>query len=222
MPRPHKREAPDLMKYQVVKKQRNNRNLGSECSTTLKQRRTHLAGWVFNQPASRQACLSEHLSLSQMSNPDLDSDGATSGLDNENSCLSSQHTPAATDDVALQGCPVFDVQQSPKKALRAAMMKKRFAETILKAQKNTLFDHGKANPLKMQQEKERFKSIQRKGELSNSIFFPSLVTPHLPAKSQVQYDIYVCKDPKEQALHFDFARQALDVICSTMDTIFSC
>jgi hypothetical protein len=62
-------------------------------------------------------------------------------LDNENSCLSSQHTPAATDVVPPQGCLIFDVQQSPKKALRVAMMKNRFAETILKAQKNTLFDH---------------------------------------------------------------------------------
>ena len=37
--------------------------------------------------------------------------------------------------------PIFDVQLSPKKALRAAMLKSRFADTILKAQQKTLLDH---------------------------------------------------------------------------------
>ena len=64
----------------------------------------------------------------------------------------------------------------------------------------------------MQQENERFKSIQRKGELSNSIFASLPCNLHLLRKSQVQYDIFVCKDPKEQALHFIFTTQALDVL----------
>jgi hypothetical protein len=55
------------------------------------------------------------------------------------------------------------------------------------------------------------KNIQCKGELSNSIFSPSLVTPHLLTKNLMQYDIFVNNDPNEQALHFNFARQALDV-----------
>jgi hypothetical protein len=75
MPRPHKRGALDLIKYQIVKRQRLDCSLASECSTTLKQETTHPAGWVFNQSASEQACLTEHLSISQMSNTDLDSDG---------------------------------------------------------------------------------------------------------------------------------------------------
>jgi hypothetical protein len=33
------------------------------------------------------------------------------------------------------------VSDDGKKALRAAIMKSRFSETILKAQKKTLFDH---------------------------------------------------------------------------------
>lgn len=37
--------------------------------------------------------------------------------------------------------PLLDVQMSPKKALRAAMLKSRFADTILKAQQRTLLDH---------------------------------------------------------------------------------
>ncbi|XP_050944518.1 transcription factor GTE12 isoform X2 [Cucumis melo] len=58
--------------------------------------------------------------------------------------------------------PVFDVQLSPKKALRAAMLKSRFAETILKAQQKTLLDLGdKVDQLKIQQEKERLERRQR-------------------------------------------------------------
>jgi len=38
-------------------------------------------------------------------------------------------------------CPDFDVHLSPKKALRVAMLKSRYAETILKAQEKTLLDH---------------------------------------------------------------------------------
>ncbi|KAF7840389.1 transcription factor GTE12 [Senna tora] len=94
---------------------------------------------------------------------DPDSDGAVSALDSEHVCSSSQLT-TATDSSAgeVWSTPVCDVQLSPKKALRAAMMKSRFADTILKAQQKTLLDHGdKADFLKMQQEKERLERIQR-------------------------------------------------------------
>lgn len=36
---------------------------------------------------------------------------------------------------------MFEVQLSPKKALRAAMLKSRFADTILRAQQKTLLEH---------------------------------------------------------------------------------
>lgn len=37
--------------------------------------------------------------------------------------------------------PIVDIQMSPSRALRAAMLKSRFADTILKAQQKTLLDH---------------------------------------------------------------------------------
>ena len=43
--------------------------------------------------------------------------------------------------VLVWSMPVLPVQLSPKKALRAAMLKSRFADTILKAQQKTLLDH---------------------------------------------------------------------------------
>lgn len=43
--------------------------------------------------------------------------------------------------VLVWSTPDFPVQLSPKKALRAAMLKSRFADTILKAQQKTLLEH---------------------------------------------------------------------------------
>ncbi|XP_022764591.1 transcription factor GTE12-like [Durio zibethinus] len=80
------------------------------------------------------------------------SDGAVSALVPESVRLSSQLTTPT--DAFLT--PIADLQMSPKKALRAAMLKSRFADTILKAQQNLLLVHGaKADPVRMQQEKEK-------------------------------------------------------------------
>ncbi|EEF31529.1 transcription factor GTE9 [Ricinus communis] len=95
------------------------------------------------------------MSMPQMSKSDPDSDGDISALDEENICRNSQlMTPA-------KYISIFDVQLSPTKALRAAMIKRRFADTIFKAQLKKLLPHGdKADPVKLQQEKERFEMRQ--------------------------------------------------------------
>ncbi|XP_021295122.1 transcription factor GTE9 isoform X2 [Herrania umbratica] len=101
---------------------------------------------------------------SQMSKSDPDSDGAVSALDDENVCLSSQLTTPATDAASGEGLltPIFAIQMSPKKALRAAMLRSRFADTILKAKQKRLLDHGdEADPVKMQQQKEKLERRQR-------------------------------------------------------------
>ncbi|XP_043808230.1 transcription factor GTE12 isoform X5 [Manihot esculenta] len=108
--------------------------------------------------------LQKSMSTAQRSKSDLDSDGAVSALDDENACPSSQLMPCATDVTSGEGgIPhSFDVQLSPTKALRAAMLKYRFADTILKAQQKTLLDHcEKADLVKMQREKERLERKQR-------------------------------------------------------------
>ncbi|KAG8099877.1 hypothetical protein GUJ93_ZPchr0013g35431 [Zizania palustris] len=54
---------------------------------------------------------------------------------------------------------------SPSKALRAAMLKSRFAGTIVKAQQKALLDHGKKiDPAKLQLEKERLEKRQQEGK----------------------------------------------------------
>ncbi|XP_022720339.1 transcription factor GTE12-like isoform X1 [Durio zibethinus] len=119
---------------------------------------------VCSAVASKLDCQAKSTSTSQTSKSDPDSDGAVSALDDENVCPSSQLTTPATDAASDEGLltPIFEAQMSPEKALRAAMLKRRFAETILKAKQKTLLDHGdKADPVKMQQEKENLERRQR-------------------------------------------------------------
>ncbi|GLU13883.1 hypothetical protein SLE2022_304930 [Rubroshorea leprosula] len=113
--------------------------------------------------ASQLDCLAKSTLTSQMSKSDPDSDGAISAFDDGHGCLSSELKIPATDAAVSEGLTTtFDVQMSPSKALRAALLKSRFADTILKAQQKTLLDHGdKADPIKIQQEKERMERRQR-------------------------------------------------------------
>ncbi|KAK9267193.1 hypothetical protein L1049_009613 [Liquidambar formosana] len=93
--------------------------------------------------ASSSGLSAKSTSTSQMSKSDPDSDGAVSAVDDENICPSSHLTTPATAAAPGEGweTPLFDVQMSPKRALRAALLKSRFADTILKAQQKTLLDH---------------------------------------------------------------------------------
>ncbi|XVF23518.1 hypothetical protein REPUB_Repub13aG0045500 [Reevesia pubescens] len=84
--------------------------------------------------------------------------GAVTALHDKNVDLTSQViTPAATDALTR----IVDMQMSPKKALRAAMLKNRFADTIFKAQTMLLFHGDRADPLKIQQEKEKLETRLR-------------------------------------------------------------
>jgi hypothetical protein len=112
---------------------------------------------------SRLDCQSKSTLSSQRSKSDQESDGTVSTLVNGNSCPSSRLS-ASVYSASGEGCsaPIFDVQMSPKKALRAAMLKSRFADTILKAQHKTLLDHGDiTDPVKLQQQKEKLERTQR-------------------------------------------------------------
>ncbi|XP_030547310.1 transcription factor GTE12 isoform X2 [Rhodamnia argentea] len=108
--------------------------------------------------------LARSSSIVRTSKSDPDSDGAVSAVDDGNVCPSSDLATPSTDATCGEGwsASLLDIPLSPKKALRAAMLKSRFADTILKAQQKTLLDHcDKADPVKMQQEKERLERRQR-------------------------------------------------------------
>ncbi|KAK8618532.1 hypothetical protein V6N13_132521 [Hibiscus sabdariffa] len=119
---------------------------------------------VCSEEASKLDYQAKSTLTSRLSNSDPDSDGAVSAIDEGNVCLSSHLTTPVTDASSSEGLStsIFDAQMSPKKALRAAMLKSRFAGTILKAQQKSLLDHGdKADPVKLRQEKEKLERMQR-------------------------------------------------------------
>ncbi|XP_057950029.1 transcription factor GTE10-like isoform X2 [Malania oleifera] len=112
--------------------------------------------------------------VSGVSKSDQDSDGVVHALDEGNNCLSSHLAVSTTDTASTTGwfTPLFDCPTSPKKALRAAMLKRRFADTILKAQQQTHLVHvDKTEHVKKQLERE---IIERKlcEAVRKFIFFP--------------------------------------------------
>ncbi|KAL0363523.1 UNVERIFIED_CONTAM: Transcription factor GTE12 [Sesamum calycinum] len=81
-------------------------------------------------------------------------------LDDENS--SHLLTPAIC-AASVEGWSSLDVQMSPKKALRAAMLKTRFADTIFKATHQVLVDQSeKSDPVRLQEEREKLEREQLK------------------------------------------------------------
>ncbi|XP_008225392.1 PREDICTED: transcription factor GTE12 isoform X3 [Prunus mume] len=116
-----------------------------------------------NPNAFKLDCQAKSLSTSHMSKSDPESDGAVSALDDENVCPSPQLTTPVTDAASGEEwkTSLFDVPLSPKRALRAAMLKSRFADTIWKAQQEKLLDQGgRCDPMKMRQEKARLERRQ--------------------------------------------------------------
>ncbi|KAK1382214.1 hypothetical protein POM88_019949 [Heracleum sosnowskyi] len=94
-------------------------------------------------------------------------------LDEERNCSSPQPSSVCTTAASADACwtPAVDIQLSPKKAQRASMLRKRFADTILKAKK-TLLDHvDKVDPVNLRQEKQKLERQQQeeKERIENQI-----------------------------------------------------
>ncbi|KAF5752779.1 hypothetical protein HS088_TW01G00697 [Tripterygium wilfordii] len=117
-----------------------------------------------NADISKMDWQAKKTSTSHTSKSDGTSDGAVSSIEDESLCPSSQLTISTTDATSVEGwgTSVYDLELSPKRALRAAMLRSRFADTIVKAQQKTLLDQGdKADPVKLRQEKEKLEKKQR-------------------------------------------------------------
>jgi len=77
------------------------------------------------------------------------------------SCNDTSTSPLAS-SVQGEESYLHDEPLSPSRALRAAMLRSRFAGTIVKAQQKALLDHGKnIDPVKLQLEKERLEKRQQ-------------------------------------------------------------
>lgn len=115
--------------------------------------------------ASKVDGLAKSTLTSQMKKSDPDSDGVLSAFDDWMACQSSQPKSPPVEAVVSEGktTSIPDVQLSPSKALRAAILKSRFAETIFKAKRKTLLIHhvDKVDSSKAQQERERLEKMQQ-------------------------------------------------------------
>ncbi|KAM0850349.1 hypothetical protein ACQ4PT_053147 [Festuca glaucescens] len=88
-------------------------------------------------------------------------DSSQSNGNGSRSCSDTSTSPLASYGLG-DGSYLHDEPLSPTKALRAAMLKSRFAGTIVKAQQKALLDHGQQiDPAKLQMEKERLEKRQQ-------------------------------------------------------------
>ncbi|KAL5721145.1 hypothetical protein ACHQM5_013741 [Ranunculus cassubicifolius] len=92
---------------------------------------------------------------------DLHKGVAASNVGGEN-VDSSCHLPTTSSEGLGWESHTYEEQLSPSKALRAAMLKRRFADTIVKARQKALLNNDeKIDPVKIKQEKERLERQQR-------------------------------------------------------------
>uniref|UniRef100_A0ACD6ASK5 Uncharacterized protein n=1 Tax=Avena sativa TaxID=4498 RepID=A0ACD6ASK5_AVESA len=91
------------------------------------------------------------------------SEQSSRSIGNESqSCIDTSTSPLSYGQG--DGSYIYDEPLSPTKALRAAILKRRFAGTIVKAQQKALLDHGqKIDPAKLQMEKELLEKRQQEG-----------------------------------------------------------
>lgn len=108
-------------------------------------------------------CNTKLNSDSQLRKSERESKGARSALREEHISSGPPVSVMDAHTTSTEGCaPLLDVPLSPQKALRAALLKSRFADTILKAKQKALQDQGEiTDPVKLQQEKERLERQQR-------------------------------------------------------------
>lgn len=104
----------------------------------------------------------ETISSKPRSNTDPDLNGAAAVVTEESVQFSCN--PASPSTTCSEGEMILcDEQLSPSKALRAAILRSRFAATIVKAQQKTLLNHGeREDPVKIQQLREQLEKQQQK------------------------------------------------------------
>ncbi|MCD7453126.1 hypothetical protein HAX54_019869 [Datura stramonium] len=77
---------------------------------------------------------------------------------------SSQQMPSSVESEAYGDCELSERRVSPGKLYRAALLKNRFADTILKAREKTLVEVEKGDPEKLRREREELEMLRRKAK----------------------------------------------------------
>ncbi|XP_073525707.1 uncharacterized protein [Phyllobates terribilis] len=125
---------------------------------------------------------------------DPDSDGAAS-------CLDEEHANATLPSVSQEWrSPIYEAQLSPERALRAAMLKRRFADTIFKAQQQTTLCHGGKY-----EDEERMRLERRQHEDTYFRIYPT-------ERRKIEAQIKASQDRKEaeRRMQRETARKSLE------------
>ncbi|EES09393.1 hypothetical protein BDA96_05G060600 [Sorghum bicolor] len=103
-------------------------------------------------------CTKENAKISRI----RESDRSSGSIGNGSLLCNDTSTSPLASSAQGEESYLHDEPLSPSKALRAAMLRSRFAGTIVKAQQKALLDHGKnIDPVKLKLEKERLEKRQQ-------------------------------------------------------------
>lgn len=146
----------------------------------------------------------KHTGVCPTSSSCVDSDGPGVVLNEENS--PNHLTPAESASVEVWNS--LNVQMSPQKALRAAMLKSRFADTIFRAKHQAILDNcQKSDPIRMQQEKARLEREQ----IEEKARIDAQIKAAKAASQREQNDIKMRREKERYA-----ARMALEMMEKTV------
>ncbi|WVZ53985.1 hypothetical protein U9M48_004863 [Paspalum notatum var. saurae] len=105
---------------------------------------------------------------------------------------------------------LHDEPLSPSRALRAAMLRSRFAGTIVKAQQKALLDHGKnIDPVKLQLEKER---LEKRQQEEKARIEAQVKAAEAAAQQKLEEEMRIKREQEREA-----ARLALCLMTKTVD-----
>ncbi|KAG6419293.1 hypothetical protein SASPL_121509 [Salvia splendens] len=165
----------------------------------------NLGQLIDSKPDCDVKCTSTPLANSSV----LGSDGCRVVPNEEKSPCSTSATTTESGEGKLY-CWIADVQMSPKKALRIAMLKSRFADTIFKATHPTPVDHDENSDLsRMQQEKLRLEIEQLKEKTRVEA---EIKAAEAAFRRKELDDLRMCRERERKA-----ARMALEKMEKTVD-----
>ncbi|XP_038706553.1 transcription factor GTE8-like isoform X2 [Tripterygium wilfordii] len=147
----------------------------------------------------------------------IDRDQSLSGLDQLEQ--SSQQKPSSVDsDCRQDGDSVpIERQISPERLYRAALLKNRFADTILKAREKTLAQGDKGDPEKLRREREKIELQRRKEKARLQAEAKAAEDARRRAEAEA-----VAEAKRQRELKREAARQALRQMEKTVEINENC
>ncbi|CAN6362438.1 unnamed protein product [Urochloa humidicola] len=125
------------------------------------------------------------------------------------SCNETSTSPLASSGQGQESY-LHDEPLSPSRALRAAMLRSRFAGTIVKAQQKALLDHGKnIDPVKLKLEKER---LEKRQQEEKARIEAQVKAAEAAAQQKLEEEMRMKREQEREA-----ARLALRMMKKTVD-----